>query len=72
MPKAVLEFNLPEENDEFETAYNGINYKIILSELDNYLRSRLKYEELSEPIYEALQATRDELSKLVREENLDI
>lgn len=41
--KGVLEFNLPEETQEFELAQNGIHYSIVLDDLDLYLRNKIKY-----------------------------
>lgn len=35
MPKAVLEFNLPEEREELEHAQNGVKYSITLEEVWN-------------------------------------
>lgn len=43
MPKATLEFNLPEERDEFKTATKAIDLSIVITEYDNYLRAILKY-----------------------------
>lgn len=45
--KATLEFNLPEDSDDHYTAINAAKYRLALYELDNWLRSKLKYEELS-------------------------
>lgn len=59
--KAILEFNLPEEREEFEHAQRGIEYLIVLQEFDNYLRGRLKYEELPDDVHKALQEARDRL-----------
>lgn len=42
--KAVLTFNLPEESEEHLTALNGWRYKLVLEQLDNNLRSLIKYE----------------------------
>lgn len=65
MPKIVLEFNLPEEEDEFQLAYNGANQAIVLEMMDNYLRSILKYDEnLSEHDTEIYKAVRDKLVQL--------
>ncbi len=72
MPKAILEFSLPEENEEFDSAKNGGLYKSVLWELDQYLRGRLKYETLPDPIHDALQLTRDKLWELVKDDNLDL
>lgn len=45
MPKATLEFKLPEESSEFYDATNGTKYSIILRELDEMYRNLLKYDE---------------------------
>jgi len=42
-------------------ALNGSNYKIALEDMDEYFRKRLKYEELSTEVYEALEAARSYL-----------
>lgn len=57
----ILKFKLPEDRGEFEAAQKGGAYKGALQELDNYLRGRLKYEELTEEVSTALQAVRDKL-----------
>jgi len=44
MPKAILEFNLPEESQEFEMANKGACAHIVLEELDQWLRAKWKYE----------------------------
>ena len=44
MPRVTLEFKLPEEQEEFDTARNGIAYVCVLNELDSWLRGFLKYE----------------------------
>jgi hypothetical protein len=41
--KAILEFNLPEEKEDFDFATKGINYYSALVEFDNWLRSEYKY-----------------------------
>lgn len=46
MPKAILEFNLPEDENEFIFAKNGIKYSIVLDDLDNWLRGKTKYEDI--------------------------
>jgi len=61
VPKSTLTFNLPEEQEELNHALNAVAYIAALQEIDNYLRGRLKYEELEQPVREALQAARDYL-----------
>ena len=43
MPKAILEFTLPEEAEEFKLANNGINYFIAIEEFSNYIRRKYKH-----------------------------
>lgn len=62
--KAILEFNLPEENEDHDLALNGYKYKIIVDEIDNYLRSKLKYEDLSDVEHDIYQKVRDELARI--------
>jgi len=42
--KATLEFNLPEEQSEFETATKGSSMLVLLSDLFEEIRSNLKYD----------------------------
>jgi hypothetical protein len=61
--KAVLKFDMTDYDDklEFEIAVNGKNFLATLWELDQYLRGRLKYEDLPEIVYKALEETREHL-----------
>ena len=43
MAKAILEFNLPEDNQEFLLATSGLKFWSVLWELDQSLRSKTKY-----------------------------
>jgi hypothetical protein len=70
--KAVLEFNLPEENKDFLSAINGENYKSAIKDFDELLRSEMKYKELSKDTYKAFDWCRKELRKILEEDNLFI
>jgi hypothetical protein len=70
--KAVLEFDLPEENEDFQAAINGYNYKSAIKDFDELLRSEMKYKELSDDTYKAYKYCRDELRKILAEDNLFI
>ena len=65
--KAILEFNLPEEKDEYNFANNGVNYYITLVEFDNWLRSEYKYNG-NEPMFEV----RKKLNEFINENNIKI
>jgi hypothetical protein len=70
--KASLTFSLPEENHEFANATQGAKMRSVLWELDQWLRGKLKYDELSDGQYDAFKQTRDELRRLLIEENIDL
>ena len=65
--KAILEFNLPEEKDEYNFANNGVNYYITLVEFDNWLRSEYKYNG-NEPMFEV----RKKLNEFINDNNIKI
>lgn len=70
--KAILQFNLPEENHEYLNASQGAQMKSILWNVDQWLRAKLKYEELSDGQYDAFKETREYLRSLLIEENIDL
>jgi molecular chaperone GrpE (heat shock protein) len=74
MPEAILKYNLPEEQDDFELAANARKYYSILWDIDNYMRARIKYasEDTPEIYSEAIQMVRDELWSLMNQHNLDL
>ncbi len=41
--KAILEFNLPDDQDDFQDAVNGQKWKLMVWEFDQDLRSKIKY-----------------------------
>ena len=42
--KAILEFILPEDKTEFEAATKSMDWAILAWDIDQYIRSRLKYQ----------------------------
>ena len=72
--KAILEFNFPEDQDEFETINNASKYYSVLWDLDQYLRNKTKYanDDVTEEEISASYALRDELWRLLGEYNLDL
>jgi len=72
MPKATLEFNLPEEASEHLLAIHGTEWALVAWDMDQHLRGRLKYQDLTEEVYDALQATRDELGEFIDNRNLSL
>lgn len=60
--KATLEFNLPEEQEDFKTAAKAGETMSVVEDVLNYIRSRLKYANLPETSTEELREIRSRLS----------
>jgi hypothetical protein len=69
---ATLTFALPEEQEEFYLAAKGADWRLVLEDMDNYLRGRLKHEDVSEDVATALDAARERLYTLVAERGLSL
>lgn len=55
--KAIIQFDLPAESLEHQDALNGSQFKIIIGDLLNHIRSKTKYETPSKSklqVYEEL------------------
>ena len=61
MPTAILKFKLPDEEPEFKAASNGQAWQSLAWEIDQHLRSEIKYatDETPEAVIDALQRVRD-------------
>jgi hypothetical protein len=70
--KATITFTLPEENHEYRNAIEGEKMRVILWDVDQFLRAKMKYEELSDGQYDAFKETREHLKRLLIEENIDL
>ena len=73
--KAILEFNLPEDQPEFNTAIKGSDWKHVCWEMEQWLRSQYKYmpdETYNEDRYNAYVEAREKLFELMQENNVDL
>jgi len=70
--KAILEFNLPDDQIDFEDAANGQKWSLAMWELDNWLRSQTKHppEGMSDDTWKALDDTREKLYEIMNENAL--
>jgi len=74
----MAEYNIklnPDDEDDRDKLYMiqyGWLFRCVLHDIDQHLRGRLKYEELSEEVHTALQKVRDLLWDEVREHNLEM
>jgi coproporphyrinogen III oxidase len=73
--KAILEFNLPEDDHEFKMATQGASMHSVLWEMDQWLRAQYKYmpdAEYSEDKYEAYEKARNQLREFMVENNISL
>ena len=73
MSKGKLIFDFPEEQDEFEQAYNGPKWRGMVQQLDNRIRDCLKYDEkLTMPERTAFELARSFIQRGLEENNLQL
>lgn len=72
--KAILEFNLPDDQQDFDMAVNAMKFWHVLYELDQDLRSKTKYapDDLPQDKYDAYQEVRDMLYELMSNNNVSL
>lgn len=70
--KASLTYSIPEEEAEFRNALEGASLRQVIWQLDQRLRSRLKYGMLPAAEQTAYQQVRDELHQLISEHKVEI
>ena len=70
--KGKLEFNLPEDQLEFDLMSKASKWYSLAWELDQHLRSQTKYapDTMPDEYYKALKDTRDKLYALLLEDGL--
>jgi hypothetical protein len=70
--KATLEFNLPEEQSDFDLAVNGAKAQSALYDMDQWLRSQTKYapDDMSEDTFKAFELCREQLREIVYDNGL--
>ena len=66
--KAILVWNLPGEQMEFEVVSRGMAWALTLWDLDQYLRNQLKYHDVGDDY----QVVRDKLHELLEERDLSL
>lgn len=72
MPKATLQFNLPEEQSEFNDAINASKVKGMLWDFSQQLREWYKYHHNFQNADDALDKIREEFYRLLNEHNIDM
>ena len=57
--KAILEFNLPEDTEEYDAASKGMYWALLVWHIDEFIRNKIKYEQDRDGV---LQLVRNELN----------
>ena len=71
--KATIEFNLPDDQEDFQDAVNGQKWRLMVWNFDQNLRSQLKYnDKLSSEQYKVYEEIRDLLWEKIGEEGLSL
>lgn len=70
--KAILEFNLPEDKNEWDNAVNANNMYCAIWDIRQEIRRVWKYGELTEGEFEIVQQIYDKVNEIINENNIDL
>jgi len=72
MPKAMLTFDLPEDRVEHEVAVHAMDWALVAWDMDEQLRSWLKYGHEFGGSEDALEGIRQKLRELMEEHGVSL
>lgn len=70
--EAKLIFDLTTEKEDFELALKGVDYHNCLWQMDQHLRSELKYNDLSDYQYAVISQIREKLHEIMRDNKVEL
>ena len=72
--EAVLKFNLPDDQHDFDCAIQGGDWMCAMHTLDQWLRSQIKHppQGMSDDTYTAFEQSRDQLHEILQEIGLKL
>ena len=65
--KAILEFELPEDREEYVAASRGMEWALLVWHIDQFIRNKIKYEQDRDGV---LQLVRNELNFQMEQKGL--
>ena len=68
--KATIEFNLPEDEEQFNVANKGMDWALVAWDIDQLLRKKLKYGNLLPNTRAELEEIRDTLNEMLVDKGL--
>jgi hemerythrin-like domain-containing protein len=70
--KGILEFKLPEEQEDFKLAQEGVMWKLVVSDLIDFLRNETKHKDHSAEEYAIFDMVLDRLYEEIKDRNLSM
>jgi len=72
--EAILKFNLPDDQEDFNIALDGSKWALSMWEMNNWLRSQIKHPpaDMSDDTYKAFEDARDQLYEILNENQLKL
>ena len=72
--KATLEFNLPEDQTEYQMVNDASKMYSVIWDMKQWLRAQVKYapDTMSDDTYDTLEKCREKLNDLLIDNNLDL
>lgn len=70
--KATLEFNLPDDSEEYEMYSNALNYYSFINSMNEYLRNEIKYNNHTDEEYAMLEKVREQYFELMNNYNIKL
>ena len=68
--KATIEFNLPEDEEQFNAANKCMDWALVAWDIDQLLRNKLKYSDLLPNTRAELEEIRDTLNEMLTDRGL--
>ena len=72
--KAILKFNLPDDQHEYAMATQGSAMHSVLWDMDQWLRSQTKHapDDMSEDTYKAFELCREQLREFINNDGINL
>jgi hypothetical protein len=72
--KAILEFNLPEDQTEYQMVNDASKIFSVIWDMNQWLRKKTKYcaDNTNEDTYEAFEECREKLNELLADNRVDL
>ena len=70
--KAWLSFSIPRDEEEFEAAKDGLKYKSLIGDLEDYIASRMDHGELDDCEFSVYEDVLSKIMSLAQESGVEL